>query len=54
MSLAQLITLEAEIDGELQDAEPSNYEEDNFDAGYIRGLTFAQDLLRAAIKAEEA
>ena len=35
------------IDDELQDAEPSNYEEDNYDAGYIAGLTYAQDELRA-------
>ena len=50
MSMSQLASIEAEIDGELQDAEPANYEEDNFDAGYIAGLTFAQDLLRAAIE----
>lgn len=50
---AKLVALEAEIDGELQDAEPSNYEEDNFDAGYIRGLTYAQNAVRGALTATE-
>lgn len=48
---AKLAKVETDIDGELQDAPPSNYEEDNYDAGYIAGLTYAQDLLRAALEA---
>lgn len=49
---AALVSLEADVDGELQDAEPSNYEEDNYAAGYIAGLAYAQDKLRAAITGE--
>ena len=37
----------AVIDAEVQDAEPPNYEENNYDAGYIHGLTYAQEELRA-------
>lgn len=48
---AKLAKVETDIDGELQDAPPPNYEEDNYDAGYIAGLTYAQDLLRAALEA---
>lgn len=45
---------EDEIDDELQSAEPANFEEDNRDAGYIAGLTFARDQLRKRITEIEA
>ena len=34
------------IDAELQDSPAPNYEEDNYDAGRIDGLTFSQEHLR--------
>jgi len=45
-----LAGLDRDIAGELQDAEPSNYEEDNYDAGYIAGLSYALDKLRATYR----
>jgi hypothetical protein len=41
---------QAAIDGvkaELADAPPANYEEDNYDAGYVAGLVYALEALEA-------
>jgi hypothetical protein len=40
--------LMAPITAELMNAPASNYEEDNYDAGYIAGLAFALDAVGAS------